>query len=123
MDSATFGIFAILFLVLLAFMWTAITSEDRRRRVRYGTVSIFAAALGFFFTGSVVSFNHNAWYSSAADNLIEASVKSMEEGRQAEVLREWKAMDEKFRWNYESRGNFRKITEEAIHGMSAAGAK
>lgn len=123
MNSTTFAIFAVLFLVLLAFMWTAITSDDRKRRIRYGALSIIAAALGFFVTGSAISFNHNAWYSSAADKLLKASVKAIEEGRQSDVLREWKALDEKFRWSYESRGNFRKLAEEAIKGMSAAEAR
>ena len=123
MDTTTFAIFGVLFLVLLAFMWTAIVLNDRRRRIRYGAVSILAAALGFFFTGSVISFTYNSWYSSAADKLVEASVKAMEEGRQEEVIREWKAMDARFRRSYETRGNFRGIAEDAIKGMSGSGVR
>lgn len=120
MDSTTFAIFTILFLILSAFMWTAIASDDRGKRIRYGIVSILAAALGFFVVGFTTSFNYNAWYSAAADKLIEASVKAMESGRQADVLREWKVMDEKFRWTYETKGNFRKLAEQAIKGLSGS---
>ena len=123
MTSDTYAVFTILFLILLAFLWTAIVAEDRKKRVRYGIVAILAAGLGFFVAGSAISFNYNAWYSSAADKLLEASVKGMEEGRQAEVLREWKAMDKKFRWSYEVKGNFRRLVEEAVEGMGGSEAR
>lgn len=115
-----FAIFAVPFLVLIASIWTAVTSEDRRRRIRYGIAAILAAAICFFLVGTVASFQHNDSYSRAADKLLEASVNALEGGRQAEVLREWKAMDQKFRQSYETRGNFREITEEAIKGMNTS---
>ena len=118
MDKPTLGIFAVLFLLLMIFVWAAAVSDDKPRRVNYGIGATIIAALAFFFTGTVISFNYNAWYSSAADRLMAASVKAMEEGREADVLREWKAMDKKFRWQYETKGDFRKIAEEAIEGMS-----
>lgn len=123
MDATPFALLSILFLLLMLLIGAAVTSEQRGRRLRYGIAARIFAAIAFFFTGTVVSFNYNAWYSSAADKLLTASVKAMEEGRQAAVLREWKAMDGKFRWSYETRGNFRKIAEEAIQGMSAGEAR
>lgn len=44
----------------------------------------------------------------------------MEQGRQADVIREWKAMDQKFRWLYGVKGNFREIAEDAIKGMNGS---
>ncbi len=109
--------------MLMIFVWAAAVSDKRVTRVNYGIGATIIAALTFFFTGTVMSFNYNAWYSSAADRLMAASVKAMEEGREADVLREWKAMDKKFRCLYGTKGDFRKIAEEAIEGISGKDTK
>ena len=111
-------ILAIPFVIFLLAVTGTVTLEDKKERMRCGIASIIAAIVGFFAIGMAIRANHNAWYSSAADKLMAASVKAMEEGREADVLREWKAMDKKFRWQYETKGDFRKIAEEAIEGMS-----
>jgi hypothetical protein len=71
----------------------------------------------FFAANTVQTFNINIWYSTAASNLLGASIQALEEERDQEVIHEFQQMQESLISTYEHRGNFRALAITATSNL------
>jgi hypothetical protein len=62
-------------------------------------------------------FSANWYFTSAAKDLLDASVEQLQRGRHDAVLREWTRSSARFGGTYENRGRFAEIGKDAVDGM------
>lgn len=80
-------------------------------------------AVALMLVGSVVyqqvaeRFSANHYFSSAAKDLLDASVEELRHGWHDEVLRQWEKARARFVVTYENRGGFVEVVNEAVDGM------
>lgn len=115
---ATLVIPIVFFLVLTGLL--AGTASEAKPSIRRGCAlaAFLVAALGYFATGMARSFELNVWYSGSAHKLLDRTVAALEQGRQAEVIREFKTMRDSLEVTYEHRGNFRDLAEKTSEALS-----
>ncbi len=108
----------ILFFLILA-VFISVAAFSRRKSVRISSaILVFAwACLMFVAARAVESFNHNAWYSSAASEMLKACIVGIEQGREEVVLGEMKKMSSELEVTYENRGNFKELAEQMTENL------
>src|SRR5689334_19129383 len=85
-------ILGLFFLVLGAFISGAALARRRSVRLISAAGALVWSFLMFSAACGVATFNCNAWYSSAASEMLDACIAAMEQGRHAAVLDEMRRM-------------------------------
>ena len=112
-------VIAVVFFMVLAAL-IAGTALSQRKVVRLvSALAAFGWACLMFNAASwVESLNYNAWYSSAASQMLNACIGGIEQGRQAAVLTEMRRMTNELEVTYEHRGKFKELAERAASSLT-----
>lgn len=103
-------------LLLIAWVIAEYRGSRAARRI-LGAVMALSLICSVLYQGLAERFAANDYFTSAAKDLLRASVEQLRQGRQDAVLREWAAATSKFGSTYENRGAFAEVVEAAVHGM------
>jgi hypothetical protein len=98
--------------VLAPFAWLA---SEFQSRVWLRIVFGIAALVGVYFIGSLLDavrgFGSNTYFSSANQQLIQATIKGLDRGQADDVLRELRAFDQSYEPTYENRAGYQEKVE------------
>jgi hypothetical protein len=111
-------IIILFFGILAVLIWVAAFSQRKSVRISSAILAFGWACLMFIAARWVESLNHNAWYSSAASEMLKACIGGLEQGREEVVLGEMKKMSDQLEVTYENRGNFRELAEQMTENLN-----
>ncbi|MFM2296987.1 MAG: hypothetical protein RL117_694 [Verrucomicrobiota bacterium] len=114
------------FAILLLFLGIACSAPSKRGRVIGAFVAFAWSCLMFMAANMVERFNLNAWYSSAADELLDSSIEAIDAGRADHVSAELAEMRDELEVTYQYRGKFDELaraTARRIRSTSSVGDK
>lgn len=101
-----------LFGILALLIFNGACAESKRARVIAGFLTMGWSSLMFLGADWVETFNFNIWYSSAAHELLDQTIRQIEAGKADETAAELTAMRDRLSVTYENRGNFKELAEE-----------
>jgi len=99
-----------------------IASEFQSRRWLRLLLGIWALLMCFpvaFSVGMIAMFRANAWFGTATDRLIKATVSELEKGNVDTVVTELKELSSQYRPTYEDRARYDMLVEEAVSRMQS----
>ena len=113
-------IILVLFFGILIFL-LALTCVANRKRTRIiAAVCTFTwTCLIFIAARAVETFNLNAWYSSAAYELLDSTVKEIDKGNAAQASQELTHMRDQLNVTYENRGNFKDLATSTAERLNS----
>jgi len=95
--------------------WLASEFQARRGlRIALGCCAIGMCFLVAAGVGSFERFNSNAWYGSASENLIEATLVELEAGNSEKVIAELRSLRTQFEPTYENRARYDHLVNEYV---------
>jgi hypothetical protein len=98
--------------VLAPFAWLA---SEFQSRVWLRIVFGVTALVGAYCIGSLVDtlrrFDSNTYFSTANQQLIQTTIKSLDRGQADDVLRELRAFDQSYEPTYENRAEYQEKVE------------
>jgi hypothetical protein len=96
--------------------WMA--AEFRTRppiRILLGLLSIAVAVSWTYCLESTLGrLNYNAWYGAATHDLIDSSLKEVENGQLDRVLMVWRGLRTQYQPTYENRAHYDELVNEAV---------
>ena len=112
-------VIVLLFFMVLAALIGAAAFAQRKSVRLISAASAFGWACFIFMAARWAErLNYNAWYSSAAYEMLNACIGGIEQGRQAAVLSEMRRMTNELEVTYERRGNFKELAERAASSLT-----
>lgn len=89
-------------------------------RIPLGLLSILSVAgCVCVIYGVMTTLNYNAWYGSASQELIKASLEGFNAGQSEVVAKAWRELDSSFSPTYENDADYRELTEAAVQRIRA----
>ena len=102
--------------IAAGWVFADLRAMPRMRRV-LGAAMVLMLVASVAYQRIAERFSANAYFTSAAQKLMDESIQGLENGRQDAVLREWRRARQKFGATYENRGAFAEVVAAAVAGM------
>ncbi len=108
----------LLFPLLIIVAWISGEIWNKRwLRILSGVSFLLIAVFVGVFVGALKCLNYNAWYGGATQELLQESLRQMEEGKNENVKKAFKEIVEKYQPTYENRANYDQLVREAVEKM------
>lgn len=91
--------------------------NKRWLRILSGVSFLLIAVFVGVFVGALKCLNYNTWYGGATQDLLQESLRQMEEGKTENVKKTFKEIVEKYQPTYENRANYDLLVKEAVEKM------
>ena len=115
---APLAYFVLLILIALPIAWIASEFGKRRPlRIALGLAAIASAMGVAYIVGHTSKFNYNAWYGAASKNLVDTTIKEIEDGNIDRVMSVLRRLNLDYKPTYETRADYDELVNEAVSQM------
>jgi hypothetical protein len=111
----------LLFPLLIIVTWISGEIWNKRwLRILSGVSFLLITVFVGIFVGALETLSYNAWYGGATQELLQESLRQMEEGKNENVKKAFKEIVEKYQPRYENRARYDVLVKEAVEKMKCS---